>query len=106
MLAHVLSFVYLNKGFGIIGFMWHVNFLPHSRREYMFIGKRRKILFNPEGIICKIALFLHTIPSGLVKIRLNSPINIYSLREFTIPCTLRHKTDNSERFYSRTTCFF
>ncbi len=28
----------------------------NSRREYMFIGKYRKISFNPEGIICKIAL--------------------------------------------------
>ena len=40
----------------------------YSRREYMFIGKYSKILSNPEGIICQIALFLHTIPSGLGKI--------------------------------------
>jgi hypothetical protein len=53
----------------------------HSRREYMFIGFYGKMSLNPEGIICKIAPFLHTIPSGLDKTLLNFPINIYSLRE-------------------------
>ena len=37
----------------------------HSRREYMFIGLYAEMSLNPEGIICKIAPFLHTIPSGL-----------------------------------------
>jgi hypothetical protein len=53
----------------------------HSRREYMFIGLCEEMNLNPEGIVCKIAAFLHTIPSGLGKILLNFPINIYSLRE-------------------------
>ncbi len=53
----------------------------NSRREYMFIGIYVKMSLNPEGIICKIALYLHTIPSGLRKTLFDFPINIYSLRE-------------------------
>jgi hypothetical protein len=40
-----------------------------------------KMSINPEGIICKKGAILHIIPSGLGKILLNFPINIYSLRE-------------------------
>ncbi len=47
----------------------------------MFIGLYEEISLNPEGIICKIPPFLHTIPSGLGKILLGFPINIHSLRE-------------------------
>jgi hypothetical protein len=54
----------------------------HSRREYMFIGFYEEMSLIPEGNICKIARFLHTIPSGLAKILTNFPINIYSLREW------------------------
>ena len=48
----------------------------------MFIGLYVKMSLNPEGIICEIAPFLHTIPSGLGQIFLKFPINIYSLREW------------------------
>jgi hypothetical protein len=44
----------------------------------MFIGLYREMSLNPEGILCKIALLLHKIPSGLDKILLDFPINIYS----------------------------
>jgi hypothetical protein len=50
----------------------------------MFIGNPRENDLNPEGIVCKIAPFLHTIPSGLDKTLLNFPINIYSLREWAL----------------------
>jgi hypothetical protein len=48
----------------------------------MFIGLYGKMVINREGIICKSARYLHTIPSGLAKTLLNFPINIYSLREY------------------------
>jgi hypothetical protein len=47
----------------------------------MFIGIYVKMSLNPEGIIGEIALYLHTIPSGLRKTLFDFPINIYSLRE-------------------------
>jgi hypothetical protein len=53
----------------------------NSRREYMFIGNKYKILSNPEGIVCKSVGILHIIPSGLERNILQISINIYSLRE-------------------------
>jgi hypothetical protein len=54
----------------------------NSRREYMFIGIYSELSLNPEWIICKMCVRLHTIPSGLAKILLDFPMNIYFLREF------------------------
>ncbi len=51
--------------YGIIGFMSHFEFVAHSRRESMFIGRFKAIFLNPEGIICQFSTFLHIIPSGL-----------------------------------------
>jgi hypothetical protein len=47
----------------------------------MFIEKNGRFGINPEGIICKYVRIEHTIASGLGKMALSFPINIYSLRE-------------------------
>ena len=76
-------------------------YFTHSRREFMFIGIFKAIHLNPEGIICPNGAFLHKIPSGLRKNRClvyykhTFPSGIYGR------FTLRHKADNSEKFYKR-----